>query len=267
MISREELSTLYRRWYRSLAVEECVYHRSFEIEETYWWSVGTRAIFLDWLSATLSPPPARVLDLGCGTGMLARELETIGPVYAVDISHQALLYTQKRHVIRLCAGDALSLPFASEAFDVVTATDVVEHTDDRGALAELARVLKRGGLALIHVPAFPFLWGEHDEIAHHRRRYRRGPLKRLLMEHGLIVERISHVNCFVFPVAAAVRVLKRFVRRFRTSRVPQAEIYDLPVTLNRLLMGVLSAERRLMHHTSLPFGVSLLCLARKPVRS
>jgi SAM-dependent methyltransferase len=245
-------------------VDTELYARFYEIEDWYWWSVGTRAIFRDWLEAAVGARPARLLDVGCGTGVFAHELGAFGRVVGVDLSRDAIAWSSRRGLAELCVGTAEALPFRSAGFDAVAAVDIVEHTDDARTLGEIARVLKPGGAALLHVPAFPILWGEHDEVNHHRRRYRRAALRAVVEASGLVVERVSYANSLLFPAAAAVRLGKRAARGMRPPRPPAAEIYDLPAWLNRALIGVLGLERALLRRVNFPFGVSLLCLARKP---
>jgi SAM-dependent methyltransferase len=245
-------------------VDADLYARFYATEDWYWWSVGTRAIFRDWLAAALDTRPARVLDVGCGTGALAHELGGFGQVVGVDLAPEAIAWSRRRGLAVLCVGSADRLPFRTGGFDAVAAVDIVEHTDDTHAVAEIARVLRPGGAALLHVPAFPILWGEHDEVNHHLRRYRRGALRRVVEASGLVVERLSYANSVLFPAAAAVRLAKRAVRAVRAPRPAAAEIYDLPAWVNRALIGVLSVERALLRRVNFPFGVSLLCLARKP---
>jgi SAM-dependent methyltransferase len=244
-------------------VDAALYTRIFAIEDWYWWSVGTRAIFCDWLAAALHGQRGRLLDVGCGTGALSRELTVMGSVTAVDRSVEAVTLSRERGLKHLCVASAEVLPFKSAAFDAVAAVDLIEHTDDRSALREIARVVKPGGVILIHVPAFPILWGEHDEIAHHRRRYRRLGLVAALQSSGLRVERLSYVNFLLFPAAVCVRLAKRVLRVLRGKKPPQAEIYNLPAWANTTLTGLLGCERRLLRWTNLPFGVSLVCIARK----
>ena len=244
-------------------MDAALYPRFFDIEDWYWWSVGTRRIFRDWLAAAVREPAPALLDVGCGTGALAAELASLGRVTGVDLSAEAIAFSRRRALERLCVGSAEALPFGSARFDAVAAVDVVEHTDDRRTLAEIARVLKPGGAALIHVPAFAFLWGEHDEVNRHRRRYARRALREVVEASGLAVERMSYVNFLVFPVAAAVRLGKRMLRRRDGSRPARPEIYDLPGWVNRMLIGALSLERSVLRAANLPVGVSLLCVARK----
>jgi SAM-dependent methyltransferase len=245
-------------------METSLYERFFEIEDWYWWSVGTRALFREWLGAVIVGPERSLLDIGCGSGALAAELGHLGRVTGVDVALQAVDFAHRRGLERLCVGRAEALPFRSARFDAVTALDVVEHTDDRQTLGEIARVLKRGGAALVQVPAFGFLWGEHDEANHHLRRYRRRQLREAVQRSGLTVERLSYANTVLFPAAAAVRLGKRVLRAARAPRPPRAEIYMLPRWMNTALTGLLGLERAALRRVDLPIGVSLLCLARKP---
>lgn len=110
----------------------------------------------------------RVLDLGCGTGELARALAEAGlQVTGCDISPQMLLRATRDH--HRCAGwvrlepDWRRLPFASAAFDVVVAASVLEYvTEPAAVLRECARVLRPGGIVLYTVPDLrhPVRWAE-----------------------------------------------------------------------------------------------------------
>jgi len=245
-------------------MDASLYATFYAVEDWYWWSVGTRAIFREWLVAALETPAPHLLDVGCGCGALTHELTALGKVTGLDISPRAIDYTRRRGLRKLCVGRAETLPFKTAYFDAVTAVDVMEHTDDdRSTLREIARVLRPGGAALIHVPAFPVLWGEHDEVNHHRCRYRRTPLGALIEESGLHIERLSYINCLIFPPALAIRLGKRGLRRIAGATTLKPEIYDLPRWFNSALITLLGLERALLQRVNLPFGVSLLCLARK----
>jgi SAM-dependent methyltransferase len=110
---------------------------------------------------------SRVLDLGCGTGELARALTAAGlRVTGCDISPRMLRHARDRGG---CAGwvrlepDWRRLPFASASFDVVVAASVLEYTGEPAAvLRECARVLRPGGLVLYTVPDLrhPVRWAE-----------------------------------------------------------------------------------------------------------
>jgi SAM-dependent methyltransferase len=158
--------------------------------------------------------------------------------------------------------DAIRLPFAPASFDAVFAFDVLEHVEDEdGALREIRRVLRPDGRFVLSVPAFPFLFGRQDVVCHHHRRYRRSRLVPLLRAHGFSVEHASYFNSLLFLPVAAIRAGRRLLR---TPDPPDRSDFDvrLPRRVERILEAAFSAERHWVTRGSLPFGVSLLCVAR-----
>jgi SAM-dependent methyltransferase len=160
------------------------------------------------------------------------------------------------------------LPFASGSFDLVTALDALEHVeDDAAALRECFRVLRPGGTLLASVPAFRSLWGSVDELGHHHRRYRRRELLERVEAAGFEVVLDRFFNFLLFPPIAAVRWLGRALPARRAGAgEPVRSDFDLVSggPLAALLARVLGAEARLLA-LRVPFGVSLLCVARRPV--
>ena len=106
--------------------------------------------------------------------------------------------------------DGPELPLPDDAFDVVTALDVLEHiADDRHALREIARVMKPGGLLLATVPAHRWMWGAQDEISHHFRRYSAPEMRDRVEVAGFDLERLTYFNSILFAPIAAVRLARR----------------------------------------------------------
>jgi hypothetical protein len=106
-----------------------------------------------------------------------------------------------------------------------------------------------------------FLWGKQDEVSHHRRRYTARTLRRSLADAGFAIDRTSYFNTLLFPPIAAVRLGRRVLRRPGDRQSD----FDLgPAALNRVLGAVLGSEAGLVARWDLPFGVSLLALARSP---
>ena len=252
------------RWNGIMDIDE--YRRMFQLETTYWWFVGRRALVRDWVAAALRRQPAAtserwLLDAGCGTGANAEMLRAFGRVIGTDVSPEALHWSRQRGLSHLARCRVEKLCFADDTFDVVTALDMLEHVDDDlAALAELHRVCKPGGAVIITVPAYGFLWSPHDEALHHRRRYAPRELRDKLQAMGFEVERLSHFMCGLFlPV-----LLLRFWQSLRKQGVrPQSDLRPLPTWLNGLLIRLLGIERWLISLFSLPLGVSLICTARK----
>jgi SAM-dependent methyltransferase len=246
-------------------MDEDFYPAYFELEGRHWWFVGRRKLFLRVLEDRfpVSARPIDILDFGCGTGAFLEDLDRFGRVSAVDGDATAVSFchARGRHEVRH-APPGVALPFDDDAFDLVTTLDVIEHVDDHvAALVELRRVLRPGGLLLVAVPAFMFLWGKQDEVSHHRRRYTARTLRAALAEAGFSIDRTSYFNTVLFAPIAAVRLGRRLLRR----RGAAQSDFDLgPAWLNAGLAAIFGAESELVARWGLPFGVSLLALAQKP---
>src|SRR5579872_1235395 len=140
------------------------YERMYCLEDSYWWFVGRHDLALTFLrSAYPGRNDLTILDIGCGTGAMSEKLAAYGAVVSADFSPLALAFSRRRHLDRLCAADAMRLPFRDGAFDVIVALDILEHvSDDAAALREFYRVLKPGGRVIATVPAYQSLWSAHD---------------------------------------------------------------------------------------------------------
>lgn len=246
-------------------MEPDYYRRYFELEDRHWWFIGRREVLLRQLDRHFRPragADATVLDFGCGTGAMLGYLARYGQVQGVDASAEAVGFCRERGVEAVIRADGLPLPFEAGSFDLVTALDVIEHVDrDDELLAELHRVAKPGGTLLVTVPAFRFLWGQQDEVSHHKRRYTAPELRERIAAAGWRVERLTYFNTLLFPPIAAVRVLRRAGRRAGPPR-SDFELSN-PPAVNRLLAWIFSLEAPLVERYDLPFGVSVLALARR----
>jgi len=232
-----------------------------EIEEDHWWFVGKRLI----LRALFEPEveQERVLDLGCGTGGILRHWAQRCRCVGIDVSELALEISRRKGVRALARGDLNRLPFRDHSFDTVLALDVLEHLDDDVRfLAGASRVCAPGGRMILSVPAFQLLWSKHDESFLHKRRYTARQLERVVRRAGLIPERTTYTNFWVFPVAAVWRLIsyRLGVGRF----APRTDFWKLPRPLNQLLVGIYRLEARMLRRVNLPVGVSAVCVARKP---
>lgn len=241
------------------------YGEMYKLETFYWWFVARRDL-LEWFVKEIVKEFDRpaLLDVGCGTGINFSVLSRYGETFSSDAAEEALRFSKSRGATGLVRSDLESLPFGVSTFDVVTALDVLEHVDDDlSAIGELLRVVKTSGVLVITVPAYGFLWSEHDEALHHRRRYAASELRNKLTNAGFEVERISYYITFLFfPILFmrfAQSVSKKSIHA-KTSHI------ILPRWLNSLLIGILAFERLLLRWMNFPFGVSIVCLARKPAR-
>ncbi|MBM3335854.1 class I SAM-dependent methyltransferase [Candidatus Sumerlaeota bacterium] len=167
-----------------------------------------------------------------------------------------------RGIERLVCARVESLPFSAEQFDLVVALDLFEHIpDDRGLARELWRVCRPGGWLLITVPAYPFLWSDHDEALGHCRRYTRRSLMELIEATDFEIVRFTSAIALTLPAIAGFRLAQRALK---PRRAPKTHLIALPPALNRLLIALLNIEARWLRRFNLPFGVSLIALLRKP---
>ena len=235
----------------------------FEAEERQWWYAGQRevasALLEPWAKG--SPTSLRLLDAGCGTGFNLLALARLGRASGIDLSPEAIRFCRERGV-RAVRASLLALPFPPGAFDVVTSFDVIYHDwvrDDRAAGAEMARVLRPGGVLLVRVPALEALRGAHDAEVLTRRRYTRTELCRLLESCGLTVLRSTYCNSLLLPLLFARRTLDRLLGR------EGSDVGFLPAPLESLFRGVLAVEAALVRRgMSFPLGASVVALALKP---
>lgn len=237
------------------------YAAEAEIEETHWWFVGRRRLFGRELAAAGIPPDARILDVGTSTGSNLRMLRDLrySAVEGLDSSEDAIRWCREKGLGLVRHGSVCAMPFEDGTFDAVLATDIIEHVDDDDrALAELARVTRRGGSILITVPAFPALWGLQDEVALHRRRYRMRPLLRLVRASGFSIARAYYFNYLLFLPIWGARRLMRLTR----SRL-QSEGQIRGAILDRVLSAIFTLDILTASRLRPPFGVSILVLAVK----
>jgi SAM-dependent methyltransferase len=230
-------------------------------EESHWWYRGRRRIVMDAVAQLPRDDRPRILDAGCGSGRNMLELARFGSVTGTDVSERALELARQRGVGGAELARLEQLPFADESFDVITCLDVIEHIpDDVGALRELRRVVAPSGRLLVTVPAYPWLWGRHDDANHHQRRYTQTTLVAAGEGAGWVVERLTHFNALLLPAAAGYRLLERFMPERGDA---PSELDRTPAWANRLLESFLGAEAQLLRRgVRIPFGLSLLAIFR-----
>jgi len=229
-----------------------------EEDRLHWWFRGRLAILLTTLRQALPRRRVRLLELGCGSGNVLAALGEFGEAVGMEV-HPDLAAAARAAGLDVRQGalpDDLVVPPGWA--DVVLLLDVIEHVaDDAAALAVARRALAPGGLLVVTVPAYPWLWSAHDVALGHRRRYTARGLRRLAEGAGFTVERVSYFNTLLFPVVALARAWKRF-----TGDATHDLHRPAPV-LNRGLERLFALERYVVPRVPLPFGASLLLLGRR----
>lgn len=244
-----------------------VYRTMAEVEDTHWWFRARRAIIRSTLARLNLPKGANILDAGSGTGGNLHMLASFGHVSAMEMDAEARALADKRGIVHVQPGELPgNIPFEGKLFDLAVMFDVLEHIEqDSSSLAAIHARLASGGHLLLTVPAFEMLWSVHDTMHHHKRRYSLAPLIRQMERAGYDVTFSSYINFWLFPLIATLRILDRVSGGRIIGKNPggNAELSIPPVPLNRLLEAIFVSESRLIRILRLPFGVSILLLARK----
>jgi SAM-dependent methyltransferase len=244
-------------------MEPSEYDNIARLEGQHWWYVGMRQIAAGMLAQVCppgAPPPSRrILDAGCGVGGGLRWLAAFGQATGIDLHPLAIQYSA-RVSRRLSRASVQDLPFADASFDIVTTFEVLYHlsvTDDMAALFEMRRVLRSGGWLLVRLPAYDWLRGAHDRHVHTRHRYEASELRVKLQGAGFELKRLTSVGLLMLPPAIVLR-------RAQAGKEAETDVTMPSVLVNRLLLASLQLEAVWLRRFSLPAGLSLLALARKP---
>jgi SAM-dependent methyltransferase len=231
------------------------------LEEEHWWYVGRRHLFSEMITTLDIPKDAPVLDVGTSAGTSLRMLRELGfqQVRGVDQSSYAIRLCEEKGLGGVDLGDICALPFADGSFDLVLATDIIEHVDDDLlALRELHRVLRPGGYLLLTVPTFSILWGLEDQVSHHKRRYRLPELINKMNQASFLPMKSFYFNYLLFIPILAVRLLTRLIK---PNVGAEAEINT--GWTNRILMPLFKFDVMTAPRVRPPIGVSALVLAAR----
>ena len=236
------------------------------VEREHYWFATRREVVRDVLRDAVPDLGRRALfDIGCGSGGLLAFLGESGVKLAgaCDVYAESLALVRQRVGAPLLLVDEGRFPPLAAGYSLLGLFDVLEHIDDDlGTLRHLIDVLEPGGVLVLTVPAHPLLYDEMDEIAHHRRRYRRGELRDKLKAAGFRVQRLAHFMAPLVPFVA-LRWLVRLLPGRSTLERRKAELSVIP-GVNGVMRAMLRLERPLVRSGLLPFGSSLIAVAEKP---
>ncbi|HNQ24716.1 MAG TPA: class I SAM-dependent methyltransferase [Phycisphaerae bacterium] len=241
------------------------YAKLEEVDRRHWFYRGKRGIVRHWIEIfhPLSQDDL-LIDAGCGTGALLAEMGGMCRILGLDDHDESIALTRPK--IERFGGNVIKTPLHHVELEdgcatVVTLLDVLEHIDDdAGALTEMIRLVRPGGLIIITVPALMMLWSDWDVALHHRRRYSKPQLLRLIRRAEVEVLRCVYINSLVLPVVYAVRTWRRL--RPLPPGAPRAEDKIPRPALNTLLFHAL-VQPAIRRWCKPPLGVSLMAVLRR----
>lgn len=237
-----------------------------EIEKKHWWFVSRREYVKSLIRGFRKN--ASVLDIGCSSGILIEELEELGfkreNISGIDISEVAIRNCHEKGFINTSIQDATK-PTFDKKFDIIIASDCLEHIENHEEAAKNWRnLLNEGGLLIVFVPAFEFLWSDHDVANHHYRRYTYPQLKNVLFAEDFEIKEHGYWNIFLFFPVVVVRFLKNM---FSTKDSPNTEhsgdLSLLNPIVNKAIYGLLRIEQAMLKFIRMPFGVSTYIVLTK----
>jgi len=239
------------------------YRTLYEIEKDHWWFAARRKILDVLVKQVVSgyKDVPNILDIGCSIGITTELLKRYGWTCGVDLYGEALRFCRMQDASRFVQADACNLPFLAESCEVIVALDLLEHLqEDKRAIREFGRVLKRNGFLIISVPAYKMLWGRLDDLARHYRRYRLKELREKINKEGFKIKKISYISCFLFPAISISRLTERL---FRNSSQSKSDLKMPGRVINSMLKKIFSYEANFIDKIAFPFGSSVVCVAQK----
>lgn len=233
------------------------------LEERHWWFFGRRDMVYKLVKSYKRD--SEILEIGCSGGPLLEFLKGQGfrNLRGIDVNNEAVEICRQKGIDKVCLADGIETGFKDKAFDIIIASDVLEHIErEDKAISEWYRILKPGGKLIVFVPAFKFLWSKHDEVNCHYRRYRRYGLLQILKISGFNIERSSYWNVSLFFPIAIVRLFQKLLPVDRHKL--KDHLQEMNSLINKIFEYILRLENKLLSKgINLPFGVSLFAIARK----
>lgn len=236
-----------------------LYEDLYLLEEKHWWHISKRRTVLRLIKRYATGDRIKILDVGCGTGRNMEVFKELGDVWGLDNSSLALEYCRKRGLRNLKLSFAEKTSLKSSFFDVITLLDVLEHTDDNKTLKEMSRILKKNGVIILTVPAFSWLWSNWDKTLHHKRRYNTDQIKRILSTYNFDILKITYLYSFLVIPTLLIRRMKEGI--FKKSYPSDFKLSNS--FLNSLLNNISKFEFQIAEHFSIPFGTSIIVVAKK----
>jgi 2-polyprenyl-3-methyl-5-hydroxy-6-metoxy-1,4-benzoquinol methylase len=212
-----------------------------EIEKKHPWFLSRAKLFLDLIP---NDKESSILDFGCGSGNFLSTLHQEGykNLEGVDVS---IDQESKSH-----PNYKITSNIKPKKYDIILMMDVLEHIkDDVSCLRLMKKHLKPNGILILSVPAYNFLWSEHDVLNMHYRRYNRKSLKEVISAAEFKTTYISNWNMTLFPFIA----LSRLLRKNSRSELKLTNRFS-----SYILRLILNFDSMLFKIVTLPFGLSII---------
>jgi SAM-dependent methyltransferase len=208
-------------------------HALYEAEKNHFWFITRRTKIVTEIKNTL-PFHSTILEIGAGTGYVARALMADYDVSVGDIHLSGLLYAQQYGIKKCYQFDLFDPPFQHH-FDAISIFDVLEHLEsDHLALSKINNMLKPNGFLFITVPAHPALWSREDKIANHKRRYTKRSLEDTVCKANFNIIKSEYFFKFILPLL----YIRKLLNPDTNNPISESERYK-PIMINPVINTLL----------------------------
>lgn len=232
------------------------FYEMSKVENTHWWYLGRRSIIKTFLEKLKFKNKIKILEIGCGTGSNINLLNNYGSVSVLEPNELALSFLNKKNlkIDNIKIGNCPKDINLQEKFDLVCLFDVLEHIEeDKETIHKLSSILSSNGHLFITVPAYNWLWSDHDERLMHKRRYSIKNLKKLV-PNDLNIKHLTYFNTFLLPLAILDRLLQKYTKLKNQSNF---------FLINFLFKKIFQFERYILKYLNFKFGLSILLILKK----
>ena len=239
--------------------------------ENHFIDKASRQHALDQIQNYVKGKNAIILEIGCSSGFMLDAMQKLFSKHIIigsDVVRTPLIkLSQKIHGIPLLRFDLVDCPLPDNSVDVVVMLNVLEHIEnDLGALRQVKRILKHGGIAIIEVPAGPNLYDIYDKLLMHYRRYSIACLQKKVKTAGFDIKKKSHLGFFIYPGFWFVKQRnKRLLEKSVIAQQQQVEKNIRDTGNNKILDGLMQLELLFGKKITYPIGVRCLMTCKKPV--
>lgn len=239
-----------------------IYEIESQIEEKHWWFAVRRQLFTRYINLLkLNKISAKILDIGSSSGTNLRMLKELGfqDYQGFDNNYLSKKFCEKKQLGKVTIGDICENNFADNSFDLILATDVIEHIEnDEKAISEIKRILKPSAHAIITVPCFMQLWGLHDEQSMHKRRYQLKEISQKITQQNLKIIESFYFNFVLF---APIFLFRKITKILKIKPTSENRVNNY--LLNKILQKIFSIDVFLAPKIKSPYGVSAFLLIKK----
>lgn len=195
-----------------------------------------------------------ILDIGCEpTPYIGEAFIKNNDVTFTDLLQESLNNIKYQNCKKVQLDLTKSNKIKKESFDLIICADVIEHIEDEKlALTNLLKLLKKKGILIFTAPAYQKLYGTHDKKIGHFRRYDKKDIKRIAKQHDLKTIKIRHLVSLILPF---------FIIAQKTKK--SKSLYDNKSKLEKHILPLLNLFCKIDERLNLPWGICIMGIFRK----